>query len=174
MRGRPVDSSEMLPWVDYSGQAPRELVALADTHRLDSIVTAFGTALLEKEERSGVDSLSDVERTVYAVYWLETEINNGGFVQFFSNSSLQFTPFIVQALLDVGLPKTAVITKNAIAALELPDDFSLDDVFVSALADDEDKEFLLSEADTQFFEYEEDISGVLFEYIRVHIDKIQF
>lgn len=164
----------MLPWLEYTGQAPTELVAQAEANRVDSIVEAFATALFEKETRLGRDFFSKVELYIYAINWLEREVNNGGFTQFFSNSSHVFTPVIVQALLTAGLPKTAMITQSAIDALELPDNYDFAEIVSAALADDEDRQFLLNELDIRFLEYEEDLSGVLFEYIQAHINQIQF
>lgn len=45
-------------------------------------------------------------------------MNNGGYSQFFINSSCEFTPIIVESLLRINCPKTAGATKRAIEALD--------------------------------------------------------
>ena len=61
-------------------------------------------------------SLTGVERAVLAVEALEREVNNGGYAQFFSNSSSEFSPYIVAALNQIGCPVTATTTQDAINA----------------------------------------------------------
>ena len=56
------------------------------------------------------------EIIVLAVEALEREVNNGGYSQFFVNSSREFTPIIVHALLRIDCIKTVEITKDAIRA----------------------------------------------------------
>ncbi|WP_221801654.1 DMP19 family protein [Oceanobacter mangrovi] len=46
---------------------------------------------------------------------LETEINNGGFDQFFFNTAGDYTEETIQALLNIGATHTADIVKNAAA-----------------------------------------------------------
>ncbi len=61
--------------------------------------------------------LCDEERIVFAVEALEREVNNGGYCQFFGNSSREFAPSIADALLRIGCPGTARITRKAIEAV---------------------------------------------------------
>lgn len=108
------------PWLDYAGQSPAELLDCRATHRQDSILAAFATALQHKQERLGKKSLSKEEQMLLAIAALEGEVNNGGYDQFFVNSSHEFAPVIVSALRRVGCGKTAAITQKAITALGLP------------------------------------------------------
>jgi hypothetical protein len=64
--------------------------------------------------RTGQRALSQEERTVLAVRALDREVNNGGYYQFFCNSSKQFAPEIVQSLF---CRRTARITQRAISAV---------------------------------------------------------
>ena len=92
-----------LKWLDgYSGQTIEELLALADEYRVDSLLAALEEGLNQKAEEVGEQDLSDEERIVLAVEAFEREVNNGGYGQFFSNSSGQYTPIIVASLLNIG------------------------------------------------------------------------
>src|SRR6202035_5656818 len=96
------------------------LLALEHEYRIDSLVCAFEEALLKRSFRDGVLAINDEERVVLAVEALEREVNNGGYSLFFENSTREFAPIIVQALVRIGCPRTAEITQRAIDALHLP------------------------------------------------------
>jgi Domain of unknown function (DUF4375) len=61
---------------------------------------------------------------VFSAMWeVESEVNNGGFSQYFLNSSAETASFVVEALGTIGAPETADICKRAIATAfpaELP------------------------------------------------------
>jgi hypothetical protein len=98
-----------------AGKSVDELLALANGNEI-KFIQALEMAVQQKSERAGEDGMSEEEVIVLAVEALEREVNNGGYSQFFVNSSREFTPIIVHALLRIGCPETAEITKRAIAA----------------------------------------------------------
>lgn len=85
-------------WLDYSGQTIEEIVSAADQYRTDSLVVAVEAAILQKVERLGEESVSEAESLVLAIEAMEREVNNGGYHQFFFNSSRVFTPVVARAL----------------------------------------------------------------------------
>ena len=108
------------PWLaSYSGQTTDELLSLASEYRIDSLVCAFEQAMDQKAARVGEHNLTEEERIILGIEALEREVNNGGYEQFFINSSKEFAPMIVGWLLRIGCPTTAEITQNAIDALKL-------------------------------------------------------
>ena len=118
-----------------------------------------------------VDSLNEYERTIFVTQELENEVNNGGFFQFFDNSSGQFASEIVQAFIKIGAEKTAEICRKAVEAFgqELPVDWEerrslLDQIANAAVAD------VLDACDTAFYSYEEDLEALNAAYIRKHIE----
>jgi hypothetical protein len=65
-------------WLDqYGGETVEELIALGDTHRIDSLVLAFEQAMDQKVARVGYE-LACEERIILAVEALAREVNNGG------------------------------------------------------------------------------------------------
>ena len=60
--------------------------------------------------------LSNSERIFYITQVLEMEVNNGGFSQFFYNSSGDFSNELVNAFTAICAPKTAQICKRALLA----------------------------------------------------------
>ncbi len=62
----------------------------------ESETTAFGKKSFESQS---------VQQRVFSGIWaVESEVNNGGFFQYFQNSSAQTATFVVQALEIVGAP----------------------------------------------------------------------
>ena len=115
-----MNSQPGLKWLEgYSGESTEQLLSLEGKYRTDSLVLAFEEGINQKAEREGTRSLTIEERIVLAVEALEREVNNGGYDQFFVNSSREFTPIMVGALKRIGCNKTASITQKAIEALGL-------------------------------------------------------
>jgi len=54
------------------------------------------------------------QKVFSAIWEVESEVNNGGFSQYFSNHSAESASFIVQALETIGAPRTANICNRAI------------------------------------------------------------
>jgi hypothetical protein len=153
----------------YGGQTIQQLIAMKDSHRIDSLVLAVEQALGSKPE----PELSEPERVVLAVEAMEREVNNGGYHQFFGNSSREFTGFLVRALELIGCPKCAAISADAIAVLELPEQFDADTVERAACELSDESREKLGECDSRYYANNESIEQRLFAYIEEHQDEIQ-
>src|SRR3954469_7873166 len=79
--------------------------------------TSFAIALSDlvfgRYDRHGFESLSAAERIAYCVDALEREVNNGGFEQFFANSSGDTSAETHAALETIGAPAAASLVKSA-------------------------------------------------------------
>lgn len=159
-------------WLDeYSGQTADELLAMSADHRKDSIVLAFEAALDQKADRLGLDALTDEERVVLAVEGLEREVNNGGYDQFFGNSSSQHAAVVVDALKRIGCPDVAALTQRAIDCL------GISTLTVEAIEDvifeeDEEREQVLHDCDSEYYEKAGCLAEPLFEFIRQNAARI--
>ena len=106
--------------LEYTGQTTPEILACSETHSQLSILFAIEWGLQAKARAlGGEDKLNDEERLVLAVRALDREVGNGGYDQFFVNSSRRFAPVIVVCLRRIGCEDTAAVTERAIAALGL-------------------------------------------------------
>ena len=85
----------------------------------DSLVRAFEEGLQRKASQRGERALTQEVRVVLAVRALDREVNNGGYHQFFSNSSCQYALTVVPALESIGCGEAAALTKRALDALNL-------------------------------------------------------
>jgi|SRR5450631_1165702 len=107
---------------------------------------------------------------VFSALWaVESEVNNGGFSQYFSNSSAESAPFVVEALETIGAPKTADICKQAIAAAFPAGLPSTPETICSVAADFPD-EILekLEPLDQEFIAYPHNLTDLLFAYVFEH------
>ena len=153
----------------YGRPTIQQLIAMKDSHRVDSLVLAVEQALGSEPEAE----LSEPERVVLAVEAMEREVNNGGYEQFFGNSSREFTGFLVRALELIGCPKVAAISADAIAVLELPEQFDADTVEQVASELSEESREKLGECDSRYYANDESIEQRLFAYIEEHQNEIQ-
>jgi hypothetical protein len=162
------------PWHDYAGESAETLFSLASSHRIDSLVVAFETALDQKAATLGLAALSQPEVDVLAVEGLEREVNNGGYRQFFMNSSNAYASQIVDALRRIDCPVTATITERAIAALPAGTSLTPEALDLALQQDDEGRDTELNECDGAYYESGEAIATKLFEYLLDHRNAIHF
>src|SRR6266436_4791635 len=161
------DCMPALKWLDrYSGESTDALIALENEYRLDSIVLAFEEALDQKPARSGIDSLTAEEQVILAVEALEREVNNGGYSQFFFNSSNKYAPIIVDALQRIGCPEAARLTKRAIHIVGV-DPTTRSHSYQNAIAElTPEQDEALGRCDTEYYRVVGDLAGPLFQFIK--------
>ncbi len=113
-----------------------------------------------------IGKLSDEERVFYFNTQLESEVNNGGFSQFFYNSSGDFANETLNSLNAIGAVQTASIYKKALLALGsvLPKDRDkreelLDKILTDAVGE------ILNECDAEFFQYTDNLEALNYQYI---------
>jgi len=159
---------QKLQWLDgYTGQSVDQLLSLEGEYRTDSLVLAFEQALDQKEARVGERALSKEERTVLAVEALEREVNNGGYAQFFRNSSRQYASMIVAVLQHIGCSKTAATTEKAIKALNAPH-ITADGVKSAMARNDEQRDVKLNQCNDEYYKNREPIAERLFAFIKIN------
>ncbi|XLS29205.1 DMP19 family protein [Flavobacteriaceae bacterium M23B6Z8] len=98
---------------------------------------------------------------------LEREINNGGFRQFYWNSSGDYANETVKALLEIGALKTSFLVNKAnqeFAKGEVPKE--REERFKMLEAIEEKAESTWNELDKIFYKYEDPIGSLLIEYVR--------
>lgn len=160
-------------WLDrYSGQTTDELIRLQGEYRTDSVVLAFEQALDQKAERMGQDSLTGEEKVVLAIEGLEREVNNGGYDQFFINSSKEYAPIVVDALNRISCADAALLTQQAIDVLGIKGQITVE--AIDRIMEDEstERDERLEEYNERYYEIVGDLAGPLLEFIKKNKDKI--
>jgi len=107
---------------------------------------------------------------VFSSIWaIESEVNNGGFSQYFLNGSCETAPFVAQALDIIGAPRTADICRRAIVTAFPTGLPSLPDAVSAAAAGFSDQVLEhLETLDSEFTEYPHDLTDLLFAYASKH------
>jgi Domain of unknown function (DUF4375) len=112
---------------------------------------------------------SPPQKVFSAIWEVESEVNNGGFAQYFLNSSAESASFLVEALETVGAPKTAAICKRAIEAAfptGLPQSFEA--IRLAAASFPDEVLAALEPLDNDFFSYPHNLTNLLFSYVSQH------
>lgn len=109
------------------------------------------------------------QKVFSAIWALESEVNNGGFSQYFLNSSAESASFVVEALETIGAPKTASICIRAIATT-FPEGLPPTAEIIRSVAADFSDEILegLEPLDREFFAYPHNLTDLLFAYVSKH------
>lgn len=111
-----------------------------------------------------------VPQKVFSAIWaVESEVNNGGFSQYFYNDSAETAYFAAEALETVGAPQTANICRRAIA-VAFPSGLPTSAPEIQAAASDFPDEVLdkLTALDQDFFSYPHNLTELLFAYVSKH------
>jgi hypothetical protein len=161
--GTAMPRKNKIPWLDYSGQSAAEILAYKATHRIDSLLCALEQAIQLRQSRSPSPATTPEEHTLLAVMALEREVNNGGYHQFFVNSSRKYAVTIVPALESIGCVVTAALTQRATNALNL-DSLTVESIENSISRPDLERDRVLDVLDRQFYEVFE-IEPRLFAFV---------
>ena len=99
------------------------------------------------------------------MHMLEAEVNNGGFDQFFLNSSGQFALQTLDALGAIGAPQTKELLQAALA-LSYPAGYPDDSSEHEETAYDDATLEALHALDDKFYEYLEPLTDLVNQYLR--------
>lgn len=124
-------------------------------------------------EREIVSRLSPGLQTVYATHWAEAEVNNGGFNQYFFNSTGRLADMAFVGFKNLGAPEHERLMREAIAVyermrprLEAAREAGTLEAFSKTY---EDSEF--EAIDQQFYALDTDLSALRIQYVRKHLDQ---
>lgn len=114
-----------------------------------------------------MEKLTEPQRNFYFNQNLEREINNGGFNQYFWNSSGNFVHQTIKSLQLIGADKTANILQTAIAQFPnniVPEDLTVRQEVIEQI--EESANEVWGALDQKFFAYEDDLNALNLEYVR--------
>jgi uncharacterized protein DUF4375 len=113
------------------------------------------------------------EQVFVAVWTLEADVNNGGFDQYYLNSSGDNAWYAPAALRAIGAEQTAAIAQRANAAFG-PDGPPPDrDARLAAMDKLEEVDELWDDCDQAFYAYPHDLTALLSAYVQSHKSEIQ-
>jgi hypothetical protein len=132
------------------------------------IVMAIADYLNAKSDYgSNMAVLTEAQKVLLIVYDFEGEVNNGGFNQFYFNSTGDYSHETVEALLKIGAVETAEVVKRANSQFpnsEVPKDRTKRQELLFNI---EDKaKVTWEECDNKIFRNKEYLSGFLVEFTK--------
>lgn len=132
------------------------------------VVDVFDNISKKCEYGDHIEKLNEHERIIFITQSLEQEVNNGGFSQFFFNSSGDFSNEVADAFVKIGALKTAEICKKALAVFggAVPADRDERQEMLESLDGDE----MFDKLDDAFYDYEDNLEGLNSEYIMKYRD----
>ena len=119
-----------------------------------------------------MDKLTEQQKQFYFNQSLEREINNGGFNQYFLNSSGNYAHKTIQSLQTIGAHKTADILQKAIDQFpnsNVPEDRRVRQEILEQVQEKAD--IVWEELDQIFFAYEDDLNTLNIKFVRTNKEK---
>ena len=114
-----------------------------------------------------MENLNKSQRVFYLNQCLEREINNGGFNQYFFNSSGNFALETVESLKAIGAHKTADILFHAISCFpdgQVPKDQEHRQKIIEVIEETANDKW--QQLEDKFMSYEEDLNSLNMSYIK--------
>ena len=142
-----------------------DILALQDD---TAFAIALGEHVFERFEAVGFAGLRPAEQVAHCVHWLELEVNNGGFDQFFWNSAGDQAQQTVDALEAIGAPKFADLVRRAIAVFPGGTPSPDRDERGDAMAGKNKDGALWYDHDGEFCEYPENLAQLMRRYVAAH------
>lgn len=134
-----------------------------------SFAIALSDLVFPRWDRDGYEALTPPERVAYCIDALEREVNNGGFQQFFANSSGDTAADTLSALEALGAAATADLLRRAIGVFpdaRPPVDREQRIDLLEQLPADAAATW--SRLDDEFYRYPDDLPALLRQYVAEH------
>jgi hypothetical protein len=144
---------------------------ILDEENDSEILIALSQHVQQKVNSGGIESLAQAEKTFHYIYWLEAEINNGGFDQYFFNSAGDHAQDVPGALEEIGAGFTAQLVREAMEVFpggKAPQDRNERQEMLLNIGGQGDA--LLNELDSRFYEYHDDLSALMLAFLRQRKD----
>jgi hypothetical protein len=154
----------------YSYMPPIDVISLASaTMNKNRILIDLSESEKTKFGKQEFAEQSLPQKVFSAIWAVESEVNNGGFSQYFLNSSAESASIVVEALETIDAPKTASICNRAIITA-YPAGLPAAVESIRSVAADFPDEILeeLELLDQEFFAYPHNLTDLLFAYVSSH------
>lgn len=127
----------------------------------ESVHTEFG--------RIEFSAQSEPQKVFSAIWALESQVNNGGFLQYFVSSDFDTAEFAPEALRRIGADSCSAIVSRALSALTpgaLPASREKRQSHVVALSDEASDQF--DAFDAEFYAYPDNLTELLYDFVAAH------
>jgi hypothetical protein len=160
----------------YSSFSEETLKIISDEHLEQAIIDYILDYKIKnnyEKEYEIITNLSNGFQYIYLTWILEAEVNNGGFNQYFYNTSAKFTKEVLIALKALNANEFYKITNQAIKLFnkeyEIHKKAKKGGTLEAFLSTYEDSN--LDTLDDEFYKYPENLSELRIKYIRTHVEE---
>ncbi|AXB56926.1 DMP19 family protein [Flavobacterium fluviale] len=118
-----------------------------------------------------MENLSNAQKFFYYNQNLEREINNGGFSQYFFNSTGDYAHETVDSLIAINANHTAKILKKAIAQFpenKVPKNSNLREEIIEKI--EEEANIVWEELENDFFKYEDNLNELNLKFVKENLN----
>jgi hypothetical protein len=136
-------------------------------NEIDIIIGIDDLLWAKSKNTENLELLNEYEKYVIFINMLDAQVNNGGFDQYFFNSSGENAHETLIALEKINAPKTAKLLTDAISVfpkLPIPKDTNVRRKLMDNLSDKISNTW--DELDNQFYKSQEHIGGLVINYVR--------
>lgn len=148
-----------------AGVRRRRLEVMADETQTHEVMAVNDLVLAATRERP-FERLSEVEQIIVTIWWVEADVNNGGFDQYFFNSGGDMAWFAPTAFETIDAHEMAGIVKRANAAFgEGGPPRDRNERQERLLALPASAAALFNELDSEFYTYPDDVTERLHDFI---------
>ena len=153
--------------INASSQTEFDIDKVLKLESRDKIVTEIDTYLNKKcEYGEKVNLLNNSQKILWIIENLEREINNGGFNQFYWNSSGNYANETIDALILIEAYKTAEIVKKANSEFKngsVPKDRAERQNELELIEENAEENW--NNLDSEFYEYNDDLTELLIAFV---------
>ncbi len=139
------------------------------------IVIEIGQKLWNKsKDDKDFESLNSIEKNILYIEMLEGQVNNGGFDQYFFNSSGEYAHETLLALKEINAPQMADLLNRAISVfpkLPIPKDTEQRREYMEDIPESISETW--DKLDDEFYKYPENLEGLVIEYIKANIKELK-
>lgn len=136
----------------------------------DFVISLYGYLSEKCKYSERIENLSLYERTFYLCQVFEGEINNGGFSQFFYNSSGNFAIETIGSLVEIGGVKTSELLIKSISVFpnsQVPKLKDEREELLDEILNEQNSE-MLETCDNAFYKYEDNLLDLNYNYLMSH------
>lgn len=139
------------------------------------IVIEIGQLLWNKsKDDKDFESLNSIEKNILYIEMLEGQVNNGGFDQYFFNSSGEYAHETLIALKEIKAPKMAEILNRAITVFPtspIPKDTEQRRKYMEDVPENISETW--GKLDDEFYKYPENLAGLVIEYVKANKEELE-
>ncbi|WP_460938215.1 DMP19 family protein [Spirosoma humi] len=140
----------------------------------DNLTEKLPTSYTEEEEYETIRGWNKSRQAIYMIWLLESEVNNGGYNQFYANSGGQYSKYLPSALKLVGADRLADLTQRANEVFKKENEKSSDSQDSTTTENSKPyPDYLFKRFDNDFYEIAQvdSLNQVQVDFIRSHKGK---